>query len=423
MLAVLVLLLLVDRASSTSSATHSWRLCRTSINPRMSANNTPALQNAQQPTSPLPPLPRRLTLSGGGVPEINAAVQSDETELLESEALADVAVMDLRGGAAAQTNASSKSNAAQGAAALEAMRLHRQHMKSSLAAGVGSGILASVVCAPLDLVRTRMQVAGDVKAHGGPGRVPGNLSVYQALKEIIQKDGFRGCFRGLGATLATVPALWGLYFPLYEHLKKDFHLRYDRMKGLDHDAGAGCPPLVHMGAAITAGAAADCICNPMFLIRTRMQTEALHYFELPLSERVPHGMIRTAQTVYAEGGILAFWRGLTASLLGLGHVAIQFPVYEFLKSEARAKSKSGQETPLDLLLASGASKMCASLLTYPHEVSIFVVADGMVYRVKQRGLTLSVLKYAEYVVEFRLLTRRVSYILYSLSNNSMMVFK
>ena len=37
---------------------------------------------------------------------------------------------------------------------------------------------------------------------------------------------------------------------------------------------------------------------------------------------------KTVKAVYAEGGIPAFWRGLTASLLGLGHVAIQFPVYE-----------------------------------------------------------------------------------------------
>lgn len=79
---------------------------------------------------------------------------------------------------------------------------------------------------------------------------------------------------------------------------------------------------------MAAGAAADIVCNPLFLVRTRIQTEALHYFERPPSERVPHGVLKTVKAVYAEGGIPAFWRGLTASLLGLGHVAIQFPVYE-----------------------------------------------------------------------------------------------
>eukprot|EP00561_Arcocellulus_cornucervis_P001513 CAMPEP_0185808548 /NCGR_PEP_ID=MMETSP1322-20130828/5672_1 /TAXON_ID=265543 /ORGANISM="Minutocellus polymorphus, Strain RCC2270" /LENGTH=375 /DNA_ID=CAMNT_0028504771 /DNA_START=427 /DNA_END=1554 /DNA_ORIENTATION=+ len=288
---------------------------------------------------------RRLTLSGGGVPEINAAVSSDETEVLEIKAL-ELA----RGGAEA--------------AAAEGMVLHRQHMISSLVAGMGSGVLASVVCAPLDLIRTRMQVMASTRGHNMP-----SLSVYRALADIVKQDGIRGCFRGLGATLATVPAFWGLYFPLYEHLKKDFHHRYDRCRGLKDAPGTGpCPPLVHCGAAMAAGAAADIVCNPLFLVRTRIQTEALHYFERPPSERVPHGVLKTAKAVYAEGGIPAFWRGLTASLLGLGHVAIQFPVYEYLKSEARRNSTRGEESPADLLLASGVSKMCASLLTYPHEV-------------------------------------------------------
>ena len=39
----------------------------------------------------------------------------------------------------------------------------RQNFISSLIAGVGSGSLASVVCAPLDLVGTRMQVAGGLQ--------------------------------------------------------------------------------------------------------------------------------------------------------------------------------------------------------------------------------------------------------------------
>jgi len=202
---------------------------------------------------------------------------------------------------------------------------------SSLIAGVGSGSLASVVCAPLDLVRTRLQVAG------GLGKSARKARIIKSLYEVYLVDGVRGCFRGLGATLATVPAFWGIYFPLYE-------------------------------AAVTAGAVADVICNPLFLVRTRMQTEALHYFQMPSSERMPHGLASTVRSLYKEGGLPIFWRGLTASLLGLGHVGIQFPVYERLKAEARRRSPDGEESPLDLLIASGLSKMSAAVITYPHEV-------------------------------------------------------
>jgi hypothetical protein len=42
--------------------------------------------------------------------------------------------------------------------------------------------------------------------------------------------------------------------------------------------------------------------------------------------------------------------------------------YEWLKAEARHRSINNEETPIDLLFASGLSKMVATSLTYPHEV-------------------------------------------------------
>ncbi|KAL3822351.1 hypothetical protein ACHAXA_001728 [Cyclostephanos tholiformis] len=229
---------------------------------------------------------------------------------------------------------------------------------SSIIAGVGSGSLASVVCAPLDLVRTRMQVAG------GLGKSAQRAKIIKSIHEVYLAEGVQGCFRGLGATLATVPAFWGIYFPLYEEFKSKI-LHWSSHYG---DGGNNHYALVHLSSAVTAGAVADIICNPLFLVRTRMQTEALHYFQMPLSERMPHGLTSTVRSLYKEGGIPIFWRGLTASLLGLGHVGIQFPVYERLKAEARKRSPDGEESPLDLLIASGLSKMTAAIITYPHEV-------------------------------------------------------
>ncbi|KAL3780145.1 hypothetical protein HJC23_012591 [Cyclotella cryptica] len=257
------------------------------------------------------------------------------------------------------TASSSSSTSTSAATARQDQLQHRQAFLSSLLAGVGSGSLASVVCAPLDLVRTRMQVIGGLES-----KASANPRIVQSLHEIYMSDGIRGCFRGLGVTLATVPAFWGLYFPLYENLKSTL-LKTTEAYG---DGGHNHHALVHLTSAISAGAVADIICNPMFVIRTRMQTEALHYFQMPASERKPHSIIQTASGLYKEGGIPIFWRGLTASLLGLGHVGIQFPLYERLKAEARKRSQNGEESPIDLLVASGLSKMMAAMATYPHEV-------------------------------------------------------
>ena len=96
------------------------------------------------------------------------------------------------------------------------------YIYSSLVAGIGSGAVSAVVCAPLDLVRTRLQVWGDVVVVAGSssgsttsGTSSSSNSSRQAVmgmfRDIVQRDGIKGCFRGLTATLLTVPFFWGVY--------------------------------------------------------------------------------------------------------------------------------------------------------------------------------------------------------------------
>lgn len=43
------------------------------------------------------------------------------------------------------------------------------------------------------------------------------------------------------------------------------------------------------------------------------------------------GLFSAAKLIYKQEGIGAFYKGLTASLLGLTHAAVYFPIYEELK--------------------------------------------------------------------------------------------
>lgn len=93
------------------------------------------------------------------------------------------------------------------------------------------------------------------------------------------------------------------------------------------------------------------------------------------AQRGPSGIVGTVKSLYQEGGVLIFWRGMTANLMGLSHVAVQFPVYEYLKTtlvkQRQLRNKQSDDTEpnaIELFVASGLSKMTASLLTYPHEV-------------------------------------------------------
>ena len=63
----------------------------------------------------------------------------------------------------------------------------------------------------------------------------------------------------------------------------------------------------------------------------------------------------------------SLYKGLGPSLLGITHVAVQFPLYEHLKTILKRNEKKKLSNQ-DILFASSFSKMIASLSTYPHEV-------------------------------------------------------
>ena len=86
-----------------------------------------------------------------------------------------------------------------------------------------------------------------------------------------------------------------------------------------------------------------------------------------------HNTIDAARKMYAAEGVGSFYSGLGPALLGLTHVAIQFPLYEFFKKEftgvefGAPASDAGSHT-LGVLAATFLSKVCATSATYPHEV-------------------------------------------------------
>lgn len=79
--------------------------------------------------------------------------------------------------------------------------------------------------------------------------------------------------------------------------------------------------------------------------------------------------------MYTTEGLRAFYSGLTPALLGLTHVAVQFPAYEYLKTKFTGQGMGASSTESDpkshwfgILSASILSKIMASSATYPHEV-------------------------------------------------------
>jgi solute carrier family 25 folate transporter 32 len=209
--------------------------------------------------------------------------------------------------------------------------------------------------------------------------------VKDVIRAMWRTEGIRGFYRGISASLIAFMPNWAIYFTLYEQLRGSL-LRYWVFRPTKYVRNRAAHPITSrwsdemfasMLASVGAGAATALVCSPLWMAKTRMQAEVVLPGSMPRYRNPLHCLRRIAR----EEGLTALYRGLTPSLLGLVHVAVQFPLYEALKRNWSIHGSRPNEhgpRPLALsearppvwriMLASSLSKIVASAVAYPHEV-------------------------------------------------------
>ncbi len=86
--------------------------------------------------------------------------------------------------------------------------------------------------------------------------------------------------------------------------------------------------------------------------------------------------IDVIQNIYRRNGIRGFYKGISASYLGVSETIVHFVIYEQIKAQLQLMQINQNRSPDDpdlfnfisYLGAAACSKSCASTLCYPHEV-------------------------------------------------------
>lgn len=158
------------------------------------------------------------------------------------------------------------------------------------AAGACAGGSQVVFTNPLEIVKIRLQVAGEI---ADVGRRVGALSVVKEL-------GLFGLYKGARACLLRDVPFSAIYFPAYAHTKAWFADE----DGYNH-------PLTLLLAGAIAGVPAASLVTPADVIKTRLQVVARQ------GQTTYSGVLDATRKIYAEEGPRAFWKGTTGEFAQL----------------------------------------------------------------------------------------------------------
>ncbi|XP_062083327.1 nicotinamide adenine dinucleotide transporter 1, chloroplastic-like [Humulus lupulus] len=222
-------------------------------------------------------------------------------------------------------------------------------------AGAAAGVIAATFVCPLDVIKTRLQVHGLQTLGNGNGNIKGGL-IVGSLEQIFQKEGLRGMYRGLSPTVLALLPNWAVYFTMYEQFKSLLCSQDG-----NHQLSVGANVL----AASGAGATTTIFTNPLWVVKTRLQTQGMRVGVVPY-----RSTFSALSRIAHEEGIRGLYSGLVPALAGISHVAIQFPTYERIKLYLAERENTTMDKlgARDVAIASSISKIFASTLTYPHEV-------------------------------------------------------
>lgn len=108
-------------------------------------------------------------------------------------------------------------------------------------------------------------------------------------------------------------------------------------------------PIVHIMSASCAGFVAATVTNPIWLVKTRLQLD--HQRGEGLSVR------NCVTNIYNHSGLRGFYKGITASYMGISETVIHFVIYEALKAKLVSTNEQGRRGASELIVGTNCSRL------------------------------------------------------------------
>jgi solute carrier family 25 phosphate transporter 23/24/25/41 len=209
-------------------------------------------------------------------------------------------------------------------------------------AGGTAGAIARTTTAPLDRIKLLFQVQAVPSANSD---AQAYTSVRQAFMKIYREEGVLAFWKGNGANVIRI-------FP-YSAAQLAANDTYKRL--LEPEGGRPMTVPRRLAAGAGAGMTATTLTHPLDVVRLRLALPNSPY----------KGIWDAARTIVQTEGMLALYKGLAPTLIGIApFTAINFTTYDLLKQRFYGSDRAPQSAISNLALG-GTSGFTAASICYP----------------------------------------------------------
>ena len=207
---------------------------------------------------------------------------------------------------------------------------------------------------PFETVKIRLQLQGELQSKDVAVRKYRGVS--HGVKVIIQNEGIKGIYRGIGSAYIYQTLLNGCRLGFYEPLRRTLTqlvFRDSKVQSLGINIFSGA-------ASGILGAAAG---SPFFLVKTRLQSYS-PFLPVGTQHRYKNSL-HGLQQIYGAEGVKGLYRGMGAAMVRTGFgSSVQLPTYFFAKRRL-VKHLGMEEGPALHLASSTASGFVVCCVMHP----------------------------------------------------------
>lgn len=171
------------------------------------------------------------------------------------------------------------------------------------AIGGVSAMCANVFTNPMDVIKTRQQLQGELIRNASSKQLP-YKGMWQAVKSIVAAEGLRGLQKGFGPAIS--------YQFVHNSTRLGLFQTVDSLKWMSWSGSDRHSPFLLVFWGAVTGIVGAAVGSPLYMIKTQIQSQSHGQFAVGYQHQHT-GTISALTSTYRSSGVKGLFRGVVGS--------------------------------------------------------------------------------------------------------------